>query len=144
MNRIDRMGFVSCQFPKPRKRKGAAAQQWMILDEDIGLSSDEQEYASTAEIIRRLRLQVDQWRMIAIRRSGGSRRRRNGCSSTGVRPFFCQIEAAETTIWLTEVAPDVGVRGVRRRLPDLGGLRGRGGRSLRVGDRLGRRAGGVA
>ncbi len=25
---------------------------------------------------------------------------------TGVRPFFCQIEAVETVIWLTEVAPN--------------------------------------
>jgi type III restriction enzyme len=25
---------------------------------------------------------------------------------TGVRPFFCQIEAVETAIWLTEVAPN--------------------------------------
>src|SRR5690606_31197215 len=24
----------------------------------------------------------------------------------GVRPFFCQIEAVETAIWLTEVAPN--------------------------------------
>lgn len=28
----------------------------------------------------------------------------------GVRPFFCQIEAVETAIWLTEVAPRMGVR----------------------------------
>ncbi len=27
---------------------------------------------------------------------------------TGVRPFFCQVEAVETAIWLTEVAPDKG------------------------------------
>ena len=26
----------------------------------------------------------------------------------GVRPFFCQVEAAETIIWLTEVAPQSG------------------------------------
>ena len=26
----------------------------------------------------------------------------------GVRPFFCQIEAVETAIWLTEVAPKLG------------------------------------
>ena len=26
------------------------------------------------------------------------------------RPFFCQVEAAETTIWLTEVAPNLGKR----------------------------------
>jgi type III restriction enzyme len=24
----------------------------------------------------------------------------------GIRPFFCQIEAVETAIWLTEVAPN--------------------------------------
>jgi type III restriction enzyme len=28
----------------------------------------------------------------------------------GVRPFFCQIEAVETAIWLTEVAPKLGPR----------------------------------
>ena len=26
----------------------------------------------------------------------------------GIRPFFCQIEAVETAIWLTEVAPQIG------------------------------------
>ena len=26
----------------------------------------------------------------------------------GIRPFFCQVEAAETVIWLTEVAPSLG------------------------------------
>ena len=47
--------------------------------------------------------------------SGWLRRRRPGYSSTGgsdefqgVRPFFCQIEAVETAIWLTEVAPEDG------------------------------------
>ena len=29
----------------------------------------------------------------------------------GVRPFFCQIEAVETAIWLTEVAPKPGAAG---------------------------------
>jgi type III restriction enzyme len=29
----------------------------------------------------------------------------------GIRPFFCQIEAAETAIWLTEVAPKMGKTG---------------------------------
>lgn len=27
------------------------------------------------------------------------------------RPFFCQVEAAETAIWLTEVAPQIGKAG---------------------------------
>jgi type III restriction enzyme len=29
----------------------------------------------------------------------------------GIRPFFCQVEAAETAIWLTEVAPQLGKAG---------------------------------
>lgn len=31
----------------------------------------------------------------------------------GIRPLFCQIEAVETAIWLTEVAPKLGVVGDR-------------------------------
>lgn len=31
----------------------------------------------------------------------------------GIRPFFCQVEAVETTIWLTEVAPQIGKNGQR-------------------------------
>ena len=30
-----------------------------------------------------------------------------------IRPFFCQVEAVETVIWLTEVAPNLGNRGRR-------------------------------
>lgn len=30
-----------------------------------------------------------------------------------MRPFFCQVEAAETAIWLTEVAPQLGKNGER-------------------------------
>jgi hypothetical protein len=32
---------------------------------------------------------------------------------SGIRPFFCQIEAVETAIWLTEVAPQIGKAGKR-------------------------------
>ena len=32
---------------------------------------------------------------------------------SGSRPFFCQVEAAETIIWLTEVAPHLGREGRR-------------------------------
>ena len=30
---------------------------------------------------------------------------------SGIRPFFCQVEAVETAIWLTEVAPKIGKAG---------------------------------
>ena len=29
----------------------------------------------------------------------------------GIRPLFCQVEAVETAIWLTEAAPKMGKRG---------------------------------
>jgi type III restriction enzyme len=32
---------------------------------------------------------------------------------SSIRPFFCQVEAVETTIWLSEVAPKSGARGTR-------------------------------
>ena len=32
-------------------------------------------------------------------------RHRHLCQFSDIRPFFCQVEAAETIIWLTEVAP---------------------------------------
>ena len=33
----------------------------------------------------------------------------------GIRPFFCQIEAVETAIWLAEVAPKLGARAAKFR-----------------------------
>ena len=39
-------------------------------------------------------------------------------SSASFRPFFCQVEAVETVIWLTEVAPKLGTTG-RRFLDNL-------------------------
>src|SRR3954452_22873032 len=32
----------------------------------------------------------------------------------GVRPFFCQVEAVETAIWLAEVAPKLGSASVKK------------------------------
>src|SRR5262249_18372238 len=102
-------------IPKPRKRKSAPAQAVMVFDEGAGLSSAQQRYDPTP-LINDLRWRVDQWRQ----------REQWHLSYAGVtpetarllqhwrqhafasyRPFFCQIEAVETVIWLTEVAPHV-------------------------------------
>ena len=74
------------------------------------LSSENQEYDPTP-IINEIRRRVDQWRAIPDRRRWGVTPEtvrllehwRNQ-ESIGLRPFFCQVEAAETVIWLTEVA----------------------------------------
>ena len=97
-------------IPKPKKRKVSAAQQEMILDEGKGLSTEKQQYDITS-IINEVRSHVETWRSLpssgwqvspeTTRLLQHWRHHNFG----GVRPFFCQIEAVETTIWLTEVAP---------------------------------------
>ena len=99
--------------PKPkRRRQGNAPQQsLMVLDEGLGLSTDEQQYDTTS-VINTIRDRVDTWRMLPDSASWQVtpetqrllQHWRNH-SFQGVRPFFCQIEAVETAIWLTEVAP---------------------------------------
>ncbi len=97
-------------IPKPKKRKGSAAQQDMILDEGKGLSTEDQNYDLTSRI-NDVRSQVDTWRSLPpsqwqvtpeTQRLLLHWRHHN---FSGVRPFFCQVEAVETAIWLTEVAP---------------------------------------
>lgn len=100
-------------IPKPRKRQGKA-QQALIFDEGKGLSTTEQQYDPTP-LINILREQVTKWRNLPDPRQW------NVTSETAmllkhwrnheynsIRPFFCQIEAVETAIWLTEVAPNAG------------------------------------
>ncbi|MBA2668797.1 MAG: DEAD/DEAH box helicase family protein, partial [Gemmatimonadetes bacterium] len=99
-------------IPKPRKRAaGAAAQQKLVFDEGAGVSSATQEYDPTP-IINELRRRVDLWRAIENPANWGVTpetarllQHWRHHDFTDVRPFFAQIEAAETAIWLTEVAP---------------------------------------
>jgi len=97
-------------IPKPKKRK-KSKQQEIIFDEVKGLSTSEQQYDPTP-IINEIRRHVNQWRAWpnpsewqvtpeTARLLQHWRHHR----FYGIRPFFCQIEAVETTIWLTEVAP---------------------------------------
>ncbi len=101
-------------IPKPRKRKGAAQQQQMVFDEGIGLSTEYQQYDPTP-IINELRRRVDRWRSIpnpsdwrVTPETARLLQHWRHHAFNSVRPFFCQVEAVETVIWLTEVAPDLG------------------------------------
>ena len=104
-------------IPKPKKRTGAAKQEALLFDEGKGLSTQEQRYDHTA-IINAVRQQVDQWRQIQnpndwrvtpeTARLLQHWRHHNYAS---IRPFFCQVEAVETAIWLAEVAPQAGKTG---------------------------------
>ena len=111
-----RAEFIS-PIPKPKKRKGGGEQQALGLGEDEKLSSDRQRYAHSA-IIEAVRREVDAWRALpdpndwrvtpeTARLLQHWRRHEFG----PIRPFFCQVEAVETAIWLTEVAPQAGKAG---------------------------------
>ena len=106
-------------IPKPKKQKGAAKQADLVFDEGKGLSSEEQQYDHTT-VINTLRLEVDKWREIpnpADWRVTPETQRLllhwRHHDFAAIRPFFCQVEAVETAIWLTEVAPKLGKAGKR-------------------------------
>jgi type III restriction enzyme len=116
IERRRRAEFIT-PIPKPKKRKGSAEQKSLLFDEGKGLSTQEQRYAHTA-MINSVRQRVDKWRALPNtndwRVSPETARllqhwRHHKFSS--IRPFFCQIEAVETAIWLTEVAPQAGKAG---------------------------------
>lgn len=105
-------------IPKPRKHKAPADQQRMVFDEGKGLSTREQEYEATSTIINELRRHVDQWRSLANPKdwhvtpeTARLLQYWRHHQFNNIRPFFCQLEAVETVIWLTEVAPYAGKAG---------------------------------
>lgn len=120
---IDRRRTVELitPIPKPKKRKGSAVrhQGQLIFDEGKGLSTETQQYDPTP-MINELRHQVDLWRSVpnpndwrVEPETARLLRHWRHHRFTGIRPFFCQIEAVETLIWLTEVAPKSGKIGGR-------------------------------
>ncbi|MHB1274084.1 MAG: BPTD_3080 family restriction endonuclease [Rhodanobacter sp.] len=101
-------------IPKPRKQQGKVEQPSLIFDEGKGLSSEVQQYDHTA-IINAVRQQVDRWRLIpdsgqwhVTPETARLLQHWRHHHFSGIRPFFCQVEAVETAIWLVEVAPQLG------------------------------------
>lgn len=106
-------------IPKPKKRRTKEDQDEFVFDEGMGLSTSAQQYDPTP-IINELRRRVDDWRGIAnanawlvTPETARLLQHWRHHKFNGVRPFFCQVEAVETAIWLTEVAPQLGKDGKR-------------------------------
>jgi type III restriction enzyme len=111
-----RAAFIT-PIPKPRKRTGSDAQQQLVFNEGKGLSTQVQQYDHTA-IINAVRQQVDQWRHLphpkqwqVTPETARLLQHWRQHQFSNIRPFFCQVEAVETAIWLTEVAPNAGRTG---------------------------------
>ncbi len=107
-------GRRPCDFitpvPKPKRRSNKAAQASMLFEDIAGLSDENQEY-NPKPIINEIRTHVATWRALPSDRDWGvtpaTARLLHYWRRTeveGLRPFFCQVEAVETVIWLTEVA----------------------------------------
>jgi type III restriction enzyme len=97
-------------IPKPKKRKKSAGQETLVFDEGKGLSTKAQQYDPTS-IINEARGFVATWRDLpkpsqwqVTPETARLLQHWRHHDFSGVRPFFCQIEAVETAIWLTEVA----------------------------------------
>jgi type III restriction enzyme len=118
IERRRRAEFIT-PVPKPKRRRGSPEQQQIIFDEGKGLSTKEQQYDPTP-IINELRQQVDQWRSLpspsqwqVTPETARLLQHWRHHQFSGLRPFFCQIEAVETAIWLTEVASQARKTGTR-------------------------------
>ena len=104
-------------LPK-RRRKGEKRsedeQEELLMGDSAGLSTRERRYQENQDI-NELRMHLDRWRLLkdpndwkVSPETARLLQHWRTYKFNGVRPFFCQIEAAEAAIWLMEVAPKMG------------------------------------
>jgi len=105
--------------PKPQKRRRLPGQRELELGAGDGLSTAEQEYNPTP-IINEIRGYVEAWRNLpnpnqwqVTPETARLLQHWRHHQFDNLRPFFCQIEAVETAIWLAEVASDRAAAGAR-------------------------------
>ena len=110
IERRRRAEFIT-PIPKPKKRKDYGDQTELFTDDLEGFSDAGQRYDPNS-IINELRQHVEHWRALTnpnlwqvTPETARLLQHWRNHSYSSVRPFFCQVEAAETTIWLSEVAP---------------------------------------
>ncbi|MBF0233052.1 MAG: DEAD/DEAH box helicase family protein [Desulfamplus sp.] len=104
-------------IPKPRNQKTTKFKETDLpLDfaETKGISTQDQQY-DPSPIINEVRRHVDEWRKFknpndwkVTPETARLLQHWRHHKFSHIRPFFCQVEAVETLIWLTEVAPKSG------------------------------------
>lgn len=98
-------------IPKPKRRSRDQAE--LGIDDVLGDDKTDQRYH--ASIIQEVRSEVDRWRHFAESQwqvspeTARLLKHWRHHEFSGIRPFFCQVEAVETAIWLSEVAPTLSV-----------------------------------
>lgn len=112
-----RADFIT-PIPKPRKRKQNQQQDVLDLLPEAEHLAGEGERYSHSEMINLVRNAVDSWRSLpntldwqVSPETARLLQHWRHHPFSNLRPFFCQVEAVETVIWLTEVAPKLGKTG---------------------------------
>jgi len=111
-------------IPAPRKQK--QTQREIVFDQESqALETASQQYA-LAVLINELRQRIADWRALTNPRdwrvtpeTARLLQHWRHYRFNHIRPFFCQVEAVEIVIWLTEVAPQIA-REKQRFLDPLG------------------------
>jgi type III restriction enzyme len=104
-----RASFIS-PIPKAKMQKTKAVTGTLKFGDDDGISTEKQEYDPNI-LINEIRAHVETWRTLhenlwqVTGETATLLKHWRLHDFKGVRPFFCQLEAVETAIWLTEVAP---------------------------------------
>ena len=102
--------------PKPKKTKKSkkGEEPKLKFTDELTDTQDEQEYVTT-KIVNEIRGYVERWRKIpnpndwsVTPETARLLQHWRHHKFSNQRPFFCQVEAVETAIWLTEVAPKLG------------------------------------
>ena len=117
LDRRRRVAFIT-PIPKPKKRK--RNQRELVFDEAAQKLATESQQYDLMEIINSVRHAVDAWRALpdtaqwrVTPETARLLQHWRHHEFNSFRPFFCQVEAVETVIWLTEVAPNLGAAGKR-------------------------------
>ena len=117
-------------IPKPKKRRGKKKaskqkQAEIVFADDEGISTEKQQYDPNP-VINELRREIDKWRQIenpanwkVTPETARLLQHWRGDHFSSIRPFFCQVEAVEVAIWLTEVAPNLDNKIANRFLDHL-------------------------
>ncbi|MDG1078295.1 MAG: DEAD/DEAH box helicase family protein [Planktotalea sp.] len=116
-----RRGFALISATPSSRSVRSSNQSEMSLN-TTGLDSEDMAYGVT-ETVNEMRYQVDAWRNLrnpndwqfspVTQRLLQHWQKIQKDETQAIRPFFCQLEAVETAIWLAEVAPKMGERGKR-------------------------------
>ena len=108
------VSFITA-VPTSKKQRLSLNQASLVFDKAArDLETDNQQY-ELMQTINGVRRQIDRWRGLpdsnqwrVTPETARLLRHWRHHQFSGIRPFFCQVEAVETAIWLTEVAPNIG------------------------------------